>query len=343
MKKLILSVFAAAALFTSCNEKTDGPDVETGDNILAGSISGTVTLDASIAYELPGTLIVPSGATLNIPAGTQITATGFGTTTYIAVLKGGTINVNGTASDPVVMKSESGDAGSWGGLTICGDAITSSGTDATAEVGGFIYGGSDSEDNSGSLRYLVLKDGGASINADSQYNGLSLYAVGSKTIIENIAIINGEDDGVEFFGGSVSVTNLYLENNRDDSIDWTEGWNGTVTNAYVNNSIDTSTVIEADGPNGNPTIENLTAIGLSGDTALQFKKTSGATITGLNLSSNFGTDLDLVGAGSLSDVVINGAAALVSATLSATDLTYTLDASVKSATVVDVTLFDWAK
>ena len=344
MKKLVLSIFTIATLFTSCGEDpVDGPDVETGNNILTGSISGTVDLDASIAYELPGTLIVPSGATLNIPAGTKITATGFGTTTYIGVLKGGTININGTESNPVVMESNSGESGSWGGLTICGDAETTSGVDATAEVGGFTYGGTTPTDSSGSISYLVLKDGGAAINADSEYNGLSLYAVGSGTTIANVAIINGNDDGVEFFGGSVSVTNLYLENNRDDSIDWTEGWNGTVTNTYVNNSVDTSTVVEADGANGNPTIVNLTAIGISGDTALQFKKTSGATISGLNLSSNFGTDLDLVGAGSLTDVLINGAPALISATLNDTDLTYTLDASVKSATAVDITLFNWAQ
>lgn len=344
MKKLILSILAIAILFTSCGEDpVEEKGGEIGNNILTGSISGTVDLDASIAYELPGTLIVPSGATLNIPAGTKITATGFGTTTYIGVLKGGTINISGTAANPVVMQSSSGESGSWGGLTICGDAETTSGVDATAEVGGFIYGGTTSADDSGTIKYLVLKDGGAAINADSEYNGLSLYAVGSGTTIENLAIINGNDDGVEFFGGSVSVTNLYLENNRDDSIDWTEGWNGTVTNTYVNNSVDTSTVVEADGANGNPSLVNLTAVGLSGDTALQFKKTSGATITGLNLSSNFGTDLDLVGAGSLSDVQINGADALISETLNEEDMTYTLDSSVKSATVVDITIFDWAQ
>jgi hypothetical protein len=82
-----------------------------------------------------------------------------------------------------------------------------------------------------------------------------LYAVGSGTNIDNVAIINGTDDGVEFFGGTVSVSNFYLENNEDDSIDWTEGWNGSVNTVYVTHTIENfSTVIESDGVNNNPTI-----------------------------------------------------------------------------------------
>ena len=64
-----------------------------------------------------------------------------------------------------------------------------------------------------SITYLVIKGTGAQINADSQYNGVSLYAVGSGTTIENVSVINGSDDGIEFFGGTVSAIFLYLENN----------------------------------------------------------------------------------------------------------------------------------
>jgi hypothetical protein len=71
--------------------------------------------------------------------------------------------------------------------------------DATAEVGGLVYGGTDDADSSGSIEYLILRDTGAQINADSQFNGLSLYAVGTGTSIDNVAVIGGADDGVEFF------------------------------------------------------------------------------------------------------------------------------------------------
>ena len=46
------------------------------------------------------------------------------------------------------MSSIDANPGDWGGLTICGKATTTSGIDATAEVGGFIYGGTEDNDNS---------------------------------------------------------------------------------------------------------------------------------------------------------------------------------------------------
>ena len=186
---------------------------------LNGNVEGDVTLDASKSYRLTGSYIVQDGASLTIPAGTKIHADAAGTEVYIAVLMGGKIFINGTADAPVVMSSDLASPGDWGGLTICGKGVTTAGENAEAEVGGFIYGGSDNTDNSGSVTYLVIKGTGAQINADSQYNGVSLYAVGSGTKLENIAVINGADDGVEFFGGAASVKNIYLENNEDDAVD----------------------------------------------------------------------------------------------------------------------------
>ncbi|NJW54584.1 hypothetical protein HC175_16860, partial [Salinimicrobium sp. CDJ15-91] len=156
--------------------------------------------------------------------------------------------------------------------------------------------------------------------------------VGAATKINNIAIINGSDDGVEFFGGSVSASNIYLENNEDDAVDWTEGWNGTVENVYVSHSIENfSTALEADGANGNPTINNFTAVSTTGGTALQFKKQSGATITGLSLAG-YDTQIDITEAGrtDLSGIKIEGEDA---------DLNASYDADV----TVDIALFNWVE
>ena len=204
------------------------------------------------------------------------------------------------------MTSENGEAGEWGGLVITGNAVTTEGIDAIAEIGNLRYGGTDATEDSGSIENLVIIGSGAIISGDSQFNGLSLYAVGSGTTIENVAILNGEDDGVEFFGGSVAVTNLYVEDAQDDAIDWTEGWNGAVTNAYILHNQDFSTAVEADGINNNPTITNLTAISSVGGTALQFKATSGATITGLSLSG-YETNVDIADNAPLTGIQLNGA------------------------------------
>ncbi|MBK5196113.1 MAG: hypothetical protein JJE08_08820, partial [Proteiniphilum sp.] len=194
-----------------------------------------------------------------------------------------------------------------------GRATTTAGVDATAEVGSFKYGGTNDADNSGKINFLVIKGSGAKIDTESEYNGLTLYAVGAGTEIKNVAVINGADDGVEFFGGTVSAENLYFENNEDDAIDWTEGWNGTVTNAYVKHTINNfSTVVEADGANKNPKIINLTAINSYGSApsgiALQFKKQSGATMTNVYLEG-YATQVDMPNDGPLSNVLIEGIAA----------------------------------
>jgi len=56
--------------------------------------------------------------------------------------------------------------------------------------------------------------------------------VGSGTKIENIYVPNGSDDGVEFFGGTVNVKNLLVVNPDDDMFDFTQGYKGTLENAY---------------------------------------------------------------------------------------------------------------
>ena len=304
-------------------------------SVLPSTVEGNLTLDASTEYVISNTVSVEDGASLVIPAGTQITARSDGetdaTNIYIVVQKGGTIDVQGTESNPVVMSSTSGEAGSWGGLVIAGKASTDEGINATAEVGGIIYGGSEDDDNSGSITYLILKDAGAAINAESQYNGLSLYAVGSGTTIENIAIMNGADDGVEFFGGTVSISNIYLENNEDDAVDWTEGWNGTIENTYVSHTIDNfSTAIEADKRDAMPNIINFTAVSTTGGTALQFKATSGAVIEGLSLSG-YETIVDITDDNrtDLTGITVDG---------EIVDLSAIYDAEA----TVDVTMFNWA-
>lgn len=308
-------------------------DTTVGSSILTGNLTNDLTLDASINYLLSKNYSVEDGATLTIPAGTTISAqveSGDETETYIVVQRGGKIIIEGTEANPVVMTSTNNNPGDWGGLVVLGDATTTEGIDATAEVGDFKYGGTNDTDNSGSISYLIIKNAGAQINAESQYNGLTLYAVGSETTIDNVAMIDGEDDGVEFFGGTVSASNLYFENNQDDSIDWTEGWNGTVTTAYVLHNVEGfSTAVEADKANGNPKLIDFTAVSTVGGTALQFKATSGATLTNVSLSG-YDTNVDMKDNGPLENVIVDGTA-----------LTSTED-DVFNGTAVDVAIFAWA-
>ena len=333
----IATVCLAILTLSNCGSEEPGIIIDSTDSlvienlksgIMNGNLDKDYTLNSNQVYNLNNSFIVSPGATLTIPAGTKIEAKADGIAVYIAVLKGGKIDIQGTENNPVVMSSTDSKPGDWGGLTICGDATTTAGINAEAEVGGFIYGGTNDADNSGSITYLVIKGTGAQINADSQYNGISLYAVGAETTIENVSVINGADDGLEFFGGTVSATNVYLENNEDDSVDWTEGWNGTVTNTYISHTASGfSTAFEGDKDNNNPKFINLTAISTVGGTGLQFKKTSGATITNIWLEG-YEKNIDMKDGGDLENVIIDGAAA-------STTLDY------KTGTKVDISTWTW--
>ena len=239
MKKFFLSFLTATVLLTSfvltsCDKDKDNNKNNGETKGLSGSITDVKTLDASEVYLLDGPLIVEEGGVLNIPAGTTIKAKK-GFSSYILVLQGGKINVNGTAANPVTMTSNEAnpESGDWGGLIINGRAPLAGNTTGSTEINSaYTYGGNNPADNSGSITYLILAYTGARSSADVEHNGLTLNGVGSGTKIENIYVPNGADDGIEFFGGSVNVKNLLVVNSDDDMFDVTQGWNGTLENCY---------------------------------------------------------------------------------------------------------------
>lgn len=239
MKKYLLNVMAAAmtvltVAFTSCDPKGDEPTPPPADNELVGSIKDTKVLDASVEYTITGPVIVEEGGVLDIPAGTVIKAQE-GFSSYILVLQGGQIFVRGTEEAPVRMTADSDNAqsGYWGGLIINGRAPLAGGETGSTEINSaYSYGGDNAADNSGEITYLILEYTGARSSADVEHNGLTLNGVGNGTKIENIYVVEGADDAIEFFGGSVNVTNLLAVNSDDDMFDFTQGYNGTLTNAY---------------------------------------------------------------------------------------------------------------
>lgn len=226
---------STAINYNSKAKKDDGSCKFTvGESELVGSITGTKTLDASISYTITGPVIVENGGVLEIPAGTMIKAKK-GFNNYILVLQGGKIYANGTAENPITMTADIDNAepGHWGGLIINGNAPLAGGTIGSTEISSaFQYGGTDSHDNSGKITYLILAYTGARSSADVEHNGLTLNGVGDGTIIENLYIPYGADDGVEFFGGTVNVTNLLVVNSDDDMFDFTQGYAGKLENAY---------------------------------------------------------------------------------------------------------------
>ncbi len=212
------------------------------NNELKGDFSENVALLAGGLYSIDGEVNFLDGAQLTIPAGTTL----FGETgsSYLAINRGAKIYANGTADEPVTFTSaldvagqaEQNDQGQWGGLTILGKSTNNKG-ERTYEAGTQLYGPvdgvADPADGSGELEYVIIKYSGFEVEVDKELNGLSLGSVGSGTKIENIAIIGSADDGIELWGGTVNVTNLYVYNAGDDSIDTDQGYVGTIDNVYV--------------------------------------------------------------------------------------------------------------
>lgn len=235
----IAMITASSFTFTSC-ESNNSPDTEKEDTEISGSISKgeSKTLFAKNVYSLVGPLIVEEGGVLNIEAGTVIKAKeGFGK--YVLVLPGGKINAKGTAEKPITFTADKDNAGAgyWGGIIINGKAkisgkegITSTGS--TEINSAYEYGGTNNADSSGELTYVKLLYTGARSSGSVEHNGLTLNGVGNGTKIENIYVLEGADDGIEFFGGSVNVTGLLVVDSDDDMFDFTQGYTGTLKNAY---------------------------------------------------------------------------------------------------------------
>jgi len=108
------------------------------------------------------------------------------------------------------------------------------------------------------FKFVSIRHGGTNIGAGNEINGLTLGGVGSGTVIENIEIVGNQDDGIEWFGGAVNVSNVIVWNCGDDGIDTDQAWTGTLDNFVVIGV--TGHSFELDGPegsaNGGHTIRN---------------------------------------------------------------------------------------
>lgn len=273
MKKFILRTerLAIALLLlvaVSCTSDEDTIDPTPTD---PSNITADITEDTTISSDayLSGEITVKSGVTLTIEPGVTITANA-DKLTYLLVEQGAVIDAEGTASEPITFTSDVQESGAWGGLHICGYAPINSGDTGTSEIGNSIYGGTDSDDNSGTLKYVVVEYSGTVLDDTHEANGISLYGVGAGTTLDYIQIYIGNDDGIEFFGGTVDIKHTYVYGAGDDSFDWTEGWSGNgqyLIAEQIENIGDRA--IEGDNlksnnladPFSTPTLSNLTLIG----------------------------------------------------------------------------------
>lgn len=351
MKTKFLSILAVAALIlTSCSGDDDSKPTNNENENLAGNLTENMTLDASVTYKLTGALIVKNGVTLTIPAGTTIEAVAGGTGVYLLVERGGKIIADGDAANPITFTSDAASPapGDWGGIIINGRAPISrqDGTpnEAATEINtAVLFGGDDVADNSGILDHVIIEYTGARIDDSAEHNGLTLNGVGNGTTLSNIMIKDGDDDAIEFFGGTVNASNILVVNATDDMFDFSQGYRGTVTNVYGIRQAGYLAVtsdprgVEADGNldglspsdinQSNFTINGITIINNGAHTEATmvdvFKVRRGATATITNAYVKFGNGVIL---GDMVDLKDSAGDANDN-----TSISYTADSSVSDA------------
>jgi len=116
---------------------------------------------------------------------------------------------------------------------------------------------------------------------------LTLGGVGSGTIISNIEVVANLDDGIEFFGGTVNVTNVLIGFQGDDGLDIDMNYAGTITNFVVINGSNSDESLEIDGPEGTTYTSGLFNL-VNGTTNGNgdFKSKAQGTVTNVKLGTS---------------------------------------------------------
>ena len=303
-----------------CPPLADRTEVTIVDN---GSGVGTATWTCDNTYILQGYCFVNDGQVLTIDAGTVVKGgPGSGASaSALIVARGGAIDAQGAADCPIIFTFEAdpldgstpfNTRGQWGGVVVLGDAPINlaggegqiEGVPATNDRAK--YGGSNPLDNSGIMTYCSIRHGGTQLAAANEINGLTLGGVGSGTQIDHIEVISNADDGIEFFGGSVSVNYAVVGFADDDSFDWDQGYNGDNQFWFVlqdqtggsgdrGGELDGDDIEEGDTdgtPVSNPTVWNATFIGEGTNNGAILRNGSAGKISN-SIFSNFGEGVEI--------------------------------------------------
>lgn len=292
MKKLFLPFVAVLLFFAACKKDTSltTSNLKKTDTI-QGTITSNMTLDASKNYFLKGQVFVKNNAVLTIPAGVTVYVQKndlAANKSVLVITQGAKLNVSGTVDKPVVFTSAAAtkSPGDWGAIILLGKAPTNvgmgnvEGLPASADTQ---YGGTVSNDNSGSITFLRLEYcGGINPPQEDEWivdkaSGLCLAGVGSGTNIFNVMVSHSNDDGFQFVGGTVNAANLIGYNNGDDDFDFDLGYQGKLQFLLSYRTLAFSQALRANGlesyndqypttnpPLTRPVISNMTIIGPQG-------------------------------------------------------------------------------
>lgn len=206
--------------------------------ILTGNITVNTKLSKKNVYLLQGNVYVVNNAVLTIEPGTVIIGD-YDSKASLIITKGASIIAEGLETDPIVFTSnrEVRKAGDWGGIIILGDAPinkfgnTSSVNFATDPILSS-YGGANTNNNSGILKFVRIEFAGAKVKGSDNFNALLLAGVGSNTVFENVMVSYSAGDSFEILGGVVNLNKMISFKSSNDDYKFNYG-----TQCKIDNSL----------------------------------------------------------------------------------------------------------
>ncbi|GIX22031.1 MAG: hypothetical protein KatS3mg121_0814 [Gammaproteobacteria bacterium] len=242
---------------------------------VSGSIYDDRVWHADTVYLLEGIVYLEGTARLRIEPGTRVLGQ---PGSALVVTRHATLEARGTPGAPIVFTSArppgSRRPGDWGGLMLLGNAPVN-------RVGAMIeglpigdprgaYGGGDPDHVCGVLEYVRIEFAGYEAFRDNELNGLTLAGCGLGTRVRHVQVHRALDDGVEIFGGTVTLSHVLITQPGDDGLDWDEGWTGAAQFVIVQFGAERGdNAIEADNradrhdaqPRSAPSLANVTLLG----------------------------------------------------------------------------------
>jgi hypothetical protein len=212
----------------------------TADNTLPGAaVGGTICTVLPVvkmrlaSTYLYGVIVKAPGAGGVLTAGTKptLTISGGNATTQATA----STSVASSVSDPSAIPLKGGIGANFieGFQAIDGPAyglssaptVDSDGAAWTTYSGG-IYGGSNSADNSGCIRFCRFSFGGYVLSPNNEINGVTYGGAGSGTVTEFVEVFNNADDDFEMFGGNNNLKYCAGIFGGDDTYDTDMGYRG---------------------------------------------------------------------------------------------------------------------
>ncbi len=210
--------------------------------VIDSDIAADFTLTNDHVFVLDGMISIAAGATLTIPAGTQVFGAE-GQNAGLHVASGGNLVVQGTADLPVIM----------GALELVEGPFTFG--DATDLAGRGLWTGLHIE-GMAMIDYMVVAE---------SLDGVMLMNSSDDSMLDNVQVIGSAGDGIVVEGGAFAMRHIVVNGATDDGLDLRGGYTGMVQNLIVTiGGANGEHAIETNGAATAAMLANVTLLGNTG-------------------------------------------------------------------------------